>query len=144
MRSAQNSTSCACTECTELLNSDVQAVLAEGILNRPRAKPSSGTEWQNLGEKRFLPWVDAKQHRWRRLQPRPLMCHSPHPPCANHLTPPGHTQHSGAPLATLCYSTAHCCSCAALPHLQAPGDHPVCSRHCHATSLRLISRWKSG
>ncbi len=90
-------------------------------------------------EQTSLPWVDAIQHRWRRLQPRPLMCHSPHPPCANHLTPPGHTQHSGVPLAILCCSTAHCCSCAALPHLQTPGNHPVCSWHCHVISTRLMS-----
>lgn len=65
-----------------------------------------------------LPWVCAEQRRWRRPPPRPPRCHSPHPPCASRLSPPGHTLRTGAPLATLCCSTARCCSCAALLHLQ--------------------------
>ena len=69
-------------------------------------------------EQGYLPWVGAGRRRWRRPPPRPLRCHSPHPPCASHLSPPGRTPRTGAPPATLCCSTARCCSCAALLDLQ--------------------------
>ena len=82
------------------------------------------------------PWVGAGQHRWMRLQPRPLRTHFPHPPCATRLSCPQQTQRSGGLLATLCCSTAHCCSCEALLHLHYAhwfvGRTGLCRGHCCA------------
>ena len=67
---------------------------------------------------RCAPLADARQHKWKRLQPRPQRCHSPHLPCASHPRCPGRTQHSGVPQATQYCSIAHCCSYVGLRYLQ--------------------------